>query len=259
MELTDNNLSFEKQNFAKQLKGALYADFKRAFTMPMIYIFFGICFLIPILIFVMTSSIGDGGADSFTNVWQAIGSSGENTASMSLTGMCNINLVFFFAAIYLSVFVSEDFKSGYSKNLFAVRSKKIDYVFSKTLLGFVCGTAMLSLYFVGAIIGGAIAGLSFETANFGAGGIASSVFAKIFLVPLFSALALLGGTIAKSKTWLSVLLSLAVSMLLFSFIPMVTSLNSTFLNVVLCCVGGIIFAVGLGAINCLILNKTDLA
>lgn len=83
--------------------------------------------------------------------------------SMDLTGMCNINMMYFLIAVFLCIFVADDFRSGYAKNLFAVRSKKVDYCISKTAVGFVGGVIMIAAYFVGAMLGGAIAGLSFDT------------------------------------------------------------------------------------------------
>ena len=63
--------------------------------------------------------------------------------------MCNINMAFMGAAVFICLFISEDFRSGYAKNLFTVRAKKSDYVISKTLDRFVCGGLMLILYLLG--------------------------------------------------------------------------------------------------------------
>ena len=81
------------------------------------------------------------------NTWQNIGTlpGGENMGGSDVFMMCNINMTFLGAA----VFISEDFRSGYAKNLFTVRAKKSDYVISKTLAGFGCGGLMLILYLLG--------------------------------------------------------------------------------------------------------------
>ena len=42
-------------------------------------------------------------------------------------------------------------------------------------------------------------------------------------------------------------------------IPIVTPLNSGFLNIIMTLAGGALFAAGLGAVSRLILNKTSLA
>ena len=177
--------TFEKQSFAKKLKSMLKVDFKRMFTMPLVYIMAGVSFVVPVLILVMTTMMGgaaegEAAAEGFTNVWQAIGSvsasGGEGAMSMDITGMCNINLMYFLIAIFVCIFVSEDFRSGYAKNLFTVRAKRVDYCISKTAAGLTGGAIMIVLYFIGAMLGGAIAGLPFDTAGFGAGGVGAWMF-----------------------------------------------------------------------------------
>ena len=256
---------FEKQTFLKKLKSMLKVDFKRMFTMPLVYIMAGISLALPILILVMTAMTGADPAtgaettvETFTNVWQSLGSVSGSGMGMDLTSMCNINMLYFLVAVFVCIFVSEDFRSGYAKNLFTVRSKKIDYVFSKTLVTFAGAAIMFLAYFIGAMIGGAIAGLSFDTAGFGAGGIIACLFSKIFMTAIFVSIALLLGTVAKQRLWLSVLGSLAAGMLLFTMIPMIAPLNANFLNVIMCLAGGGLFAVGLGAVSNIILNKTSL-
>ena len=260
--------AFERGGFLTRLKSMLKVDFRRMFTTPLLYIMAGVSLVMPVLILVMTSMVGgaaDTGAGSgaeatvaFTSVWQAIGSVSGSGAAMDLTGMCNINLLYFLVAVATCVFVADDFKSGYAKNLFAVRAKKSDYVISKTAAGFACAAIMFVAYFVGAMLGGAIAGLSFSAVGFGAGGIIACMLSKIFITAIFVAIALLLGAVAKQKLWLSVLGSLAAGALLFTMIPMIAPLDAGFLNVIMCLAGGAIFAAGLGAVSCVILNKTNL-
>lgn len=260
-------------NFKKRLSSMMKVDFRRMFTMPIYYLLVGISFIIPILILVMTTlMVGTESTDPvtgevtimepiFTNVWQAIGSvSNTNQAGMSLdlTTMCNINMMFFAIAVLVCIFVSEDFKSGYCKNLFTVRSNKVDYVISKTLVGFVGGASMIIAYFIGALIGGAIAKLSFELIDVNITNIIMSMISKLFLVLIFSSIFLLASVIGKAKTWLSIIVSIGISMLMFTMIPMISPLDSTIINVVLCLVGGLLFSIGLGIISNTILKKTRL-
>lgn len=262
---------WETQTFAKRLKSMLSVDIKRMFTMPLFYIMAGVAFVMPILILVMTTmTAGTTTTDpvtgepstmvGFTNVWQAIGSLSDAgaSASIDLTSMCNINLLYFLIAVLVCLFVADDFRSGYAKNLFTVRSKKTDYVISKSIVGFVCGAIMLLAYFVGAMIGGGIAQLPFDTGTAGAGGIFACMLSKIFLVAVFVPIYLAVSVAAKQRAWLSILGSLAAGMLLFSMIPMMTPLDSTAMNVVLCLAGGALFSVGLGAVSNVILKKTSL-
>ena len=261
--------NLKTNDFAKRLKSMLKVDARRMFTMPTVWIMFGVSLALPILILVMTSFMGgttvnpqtgvEETVTTFTNVWQAIGSAGGGMG-MDLTSMCNINLLYFLVAIFVCLFVGEDFKSGYVKNLFTVRSKKLDYVLSKTIVLFVSAVAMFLLYFVGAMIGGGIAGLSFDVVSVdaSAGGIVACMISKVFFALVFVSIALTLAVVGKQRLWLSVLGSLAAGMLLFTMIPMMTPLDSGAFNVVLCVLGGPLFAAGLGAVSNVILNKTSL-
>ena len=260
----------ESNNFAKRLKSMLCVDFKRMFTMPLFYIMIGVSFVVPILILVMTSMMagstvpdqtgGEAVMEGFTNVWQIIGSAGgENSAmSMSITSMCNINMMFFLIAVFVCVFVADDFRSGYAKNLFTVRSKKLDYVISKLIVTFVAGACMLVAFFIGAMIGGAVAGLPFNLEGITAGNIVMSMLSKIFLVAIFVSIYLIASVFAKQRLWLSIILSLAIGMLFFTMIPMITPLNAGILNVILCFAGGAGFSALFSYLSTLILNKIDI-
>ncbi len=259
---------FEKTTFLKSLKTMLKVDFKRMFTMLLVYIMAGVSFVMPILILVMTTTMGsqpnpttgEEPGEMFTNVWQAISSvSGGNAGmTMDLTTMCNMNLMYFMIAVLVCVFTADDFRSGYAKNLFTVRSKKVDYVFSKTIVCFVGGAIMILAFFIGAMLGGAIGGLPFTMEGFNVGNLIACLFAKIFLVAVFVAIFFTFAVVAKQRTWLSILLSCGVGAFLFMMIPMMTPLNANFIHVIMTLAGGAIFAVGLVAVSNVILNKTSL-
>ena len=234
MEMAER-IQFESNSFGKRIKSMLKVDFRRMFTTPLFYIMVGVCLVIPILILVMTTMM-----------------------DLSLTGMCNINMLYFFAAVFVCIFIAADFRSGYAKNLFAVRSKKSDYVVSKTLAGFVGGVFLLLAFFVGTMVGGAIAGLPFDTGAAGVSGIVMCMLSKMFLVAVFVPIYVLMSVVGKQKLWLSLLGSLCVGMLFFNIVPMMTPLDSTMVNVVLCLAGGALFSVGLGAVSNIVLKKTSL-
>ncbi|MBQ8295834.1 MAG: ABC transporter permease [Clostridia bacterium] len=269
-----------ENGFGKRVKTMLAADVRRAFTTPLLYIMIGCALVAPILILVMTAMM-DGTTstdvngnvttmEGFKNVWQIISSVAGGTATgtetdaamggMSLTAMCNINLVYFAVAVFVCLFISEEFRSGYAKNLFAVRAKKTDYVFSKTVIGCIAGAGMIVAFFIGSMIGGGIAGISFGLAELGVnvGEVALCLLTKVLLVSVFIAIFVLMSVIAKQKAWLSILLSLGVGMFLFMMIPMMTPLNGTMMNVLLCLAGGGMFTVGLGVVSVKILQKTAL-
>lgn len=265
----------EKFNFKKRLLSMIKVDFRRMFTMPIYYLMVGISIVIPILILVMTTlMVGTESKDPvtgeitimepiFTNVWQAIGSvsstsGGEQAMMLDLTTMCNINMMFFAIAVLVCIFVSDDFRSGYVKNLFTVRSNKKDYIISKTLVGFVGGASMILAYFLGAIIGGFIANLSFELINVELINIVFCMLSKVLLVGVFVPIFLVMSVVGKQRTWLSMIGAFMVSMLLFTIVPMISPLNSTLINVLLSFVGAVLFSIGIGAISNIILKKTSL-
>lgn len=267
---------FEKRSFSRNLMTMLHVDFRRMFTMPLIYIMVGACLVMPILILVMTTMM-DGSVtvnpqtgvetviEGFDNTWQIIGtvsgaavSADAAAMGMSMTAMCNINLLYFFIAVLVCLFVADDFRSGYVKNLFTVRAKKVDYVISKTLVCAVGGGLMILAFFVGSLLGGAIAGLPFDMVGFDAGNLVMCVLAKVLIVAVFVPVYLLWSVIAKQKVWMSLVGSMCMSMLFFMMIPMLTLLNATLVNVIGCGLGGVLFSVGLGAVSSRVLAKRDL-
>lgn len=264
-------MKFKHQSFAKRLRTMLTVDFRRMFTMPLLYIMLGSCLVMPVLILVMTTMM-DGSVsvnpqtgvetvvEGFKNTWQIIGTaSGESNAmSMDMTAMCNINLLYFFIAVLVCLFVGDDFRSGYAKNLFTVRAKKADYVASKTLVCFVGGALMILAFFLGSMLGGAIAGLPFDTGAAGVSGIVMCLLSKMLLVAVFVPIYLLWSVLGKQKLWMSLIGSFCVSMLFFMMVPMLTPLNSTILNVIGCLLGGALFSAGFGFGSNRILTKTSL-
>lgn len=102
-------------------------------------------------------------------------------------------------SVFVCLFVADDFRSGYSKNLFTVRSNKLDYVLSKSIIGFVGGVSMLVAFFVGAMMGGAIAGLPFALEGVSIYNVVMSVLSKLALVSIFSAIYLLTSIVAKQR------------------------------------------------------------
>ena len=236
----ENAVKFEKSSFGKRLGSMVKVDFMRMLKSRLFYIILACALIMPILMTVMMAMM-DGsvsvdpqtGAETIMvgpeNTWQNIGTlpGGENMGGSDVFMMCNINMTFLGAAVFICLFISEDFRSGYAKNLFTVRAKKSDYVISKTLAGFVCGGLMLILYLLGSMLGGAIAGLSFDLHGLTAGNIVMCMLAKIFLMLVFAAIDVLVSVAVKQRAWL-------------------------------CLCGGMLFAVGLGAASNAVLKKTSL-
>ena len=253
------------------VKSMLKVDFKRMIKSKLFYILIACALVIPILMTVMMTMMdGSISVDPQTgvetviegpeNAWQSIGTlpGAEAMGGMDVMSMCNINMMFMCVAVFICLFISEDFRSGYAKNLFTVRAKKGNYVISKTLAGFVCGALMLIAYFIGAMLGGAISGLSFDLGTLTVGNIVMCMLAKIFLMLVFISIFVLISVAAKQKAWLALCGSLGGGMLLFMMVSMITPLSSTIMNVILCLAGGALFAIGLGAISNNVLKKTSL-
>ncbi len=259
----------------RQIRSMLKVDFRRMFRTPFFYLIAGISLVMPILILVMTTMM-DGmvsvnpqtGAETviegFDNVWQIIGSvsTAQTDAAagmdMSITAMCNVNMLYFLIAIPVCVFVAGDFRSGYAKNLFTVRSGRTDYVVSKTVVCTLAAMLMLLAFFIGSVIGGKIAGLPFETVGFGGVNLVFCLLCKLALAAVFVPIYLVMSVCAKQRLWLSILLSMMTGMFLFMMIPMLSPLNATAAQLGLCLAGGVLLSIGLGLVSRTILRKRSI-
>ena len=172
--------------------------------------------------------------------------------------MCNINMMYFAIAVLVCVFVCDDFRSGYAKNLFTVRAKKTDYVISKTLVGSLGGACMILAFVVGSVMGGAMSSLPFEMVGFNGFNLFCSILTKVLLVPIFVSIFLMMSVIGKQKSWLAMCLSLGVGMFLFMGISIASPLDAGGMHILLCLAGSVGFAIGMGAISNVILKKTSL-
>lgn len=266
--------AFGEKGYSSRLgrvRTMLKTDLKRMSKSTVFYVLFACALLVPIVMCVMLTMMdGSVSVDSQTGaetimhgperVWQFLGTVPELAVEgTDVLAMCNINMIFMGVSVFVCLFICGDFTSGYSKNLFTVRPNRGDYVLSKTVCGFICGVAMLILFFVGAMLGGAISGLSFELS----GGItAFSLFccmlAKCLLMLVFVGIYVAVSVAVKKRTWLAVCGSFAGGMLLFMTVSLVTPLTSSLLNVILCGAGGALFAFGLGVVSKLVLKKTTL-
>lgn len=164
-------LTFESPSFVKRLKGMLGVDFYRLFHTPMYYIFLAVAAIIPAMILgtmgMENPQTGVSAAPLYTNVWHIIAAQKPLYVVSDIAEYANMNMVFIFGGIMVSIFIGHDYKSGYVKQLFTTHAKKIDYMLSKTL---VCAFAMACMcitYLLGAVAAGLLTGISFEV-NVGA-------------------------------------------------------------------------------------------
>ena len=267
----ENTVKFQSVGFGQRMKSMLRVDFRRMFKSRLFYILIAAALVMPILMTVMMAMMdGSVSVDPQTgvetvmkgpeNTWQNIGTlpGGEAMGGTEIFAMCNINMAFMMVAVFICLFISDDFRSGYAKNLFTVRAKRGEYVVSKTLCGVICGAFMLIAYFVGSVLGGAMAGLSFDLHGLTAVNLVMCLLAKIFLMPVFVSIFTLISIAARQKAWLAICGSLGGGMLLFMMVSMITPLGSTLMNVILCLAGGALFGFGLGAISCVVLKKSSM-
>ncbi len=158
-------LKFESPSFTKRLKAMLGVDFYRLFHTPMFYIFLVIAAIIPAMVSAMTMMPDQNGNTMeplYSNVWQIVAADTPLYVVNSIAEYANMNMVFIFGGIMVSIFIGHDYKSGYVKQLFTTHAKKQDYMMSKSI---VCAFAMACMcltYLIGGTAGGMLVGYSLE-------------------------------------------------------------------------------------------------
>ena len=175
-------LKFKSPSFFQRLKGMLGVDFYRLFHTPMYYIFLAIAAIIPAMILGTTGmenpQTGEVAAALYTNVWQIIAADSPLYVVNTIAEYANMNMVFIFGGIMVSIFIGHDYKSGYVKQLFTTHAKKQDYMMSKSI---VCAFAMACMcitYLVGAVTAGLLTGISFEV---NVGSLICAILGKIIM------------------------------------------------------------------------------
>ncbi len=159
------DLKFDSPSFARRLGGMLGVDFYRLFHTPLFYIFLAIAAIIPAMVSGFTSmpdAQGNVMEPLYQNAWQIIAATEPLYVIRSIADYANMNMVFIFGGIMVSIFIGHDYKSGYVKQLFTTHAKKQDYMMSKTI---VCAFAMACMcvtYLIGGIAGGLVAGYPFQ-------------------------------------------------------------------------------------------------
>lgn len=102
-----HELKFESPSFFTRLKGMLGVDFYRLFHTPMYYIFLAIAAIIPAMILSMTTmETPDGATPMYTNTWQVIAADTPLYVVSNIAEYANMNMVFIFGGIMVSIFSS---------------------------------------------------------------------------------------------------------------------------------------------------------
>ena len=154
-------IKFESPSFARRIKGMLGVDFYRLFHTPLFYIFLAIAAIIPAMVSAMTMMPDQNGQTMepiYSNVWQIIAASKSLYVIEGIADYANMNMVFIFGGIMVSIFIGHDYKSGYVKQLFTTHAKKQDYMISKSLVCAFAIVCMCITYFIGGTVGGLLVG-----------------------------------------------------------------------------------------------------
>lgn len=174
-----HQLTFESPSFAKRLKSMLGVDFYRLFHTPMLYIFLGIAAIIPAMILGMTTvETAEGAKPLYENTWQVVAAYHPLYVVNEIGEYANMNMVFIFGGIMVSVFIGHDYKSGYVKQLFTTHAKKQDYMISKSIVGAFSMACMCITYLLGGVIAGMLVGADME-AN--AGSLVIAILSKMMM------------------------------------------------------------------------------
>lgn len=160
-------LQFTSPSFGARLKSMLGVDFYRLFHTPLFYIFLVIAAIIPAMVFGSSGMDSTGAAvQLYTNTWQMVASQTPLYVVNDIGEYANMNMVFIFGGIMVSIFIGYDYRSGYVKQLFTTHAKKQDYMMSKTLTCAFAMACMCLTYLLGTVVSGLMMGASFE-ANIG--------------------------------------------------------------------------------------------
>lgn len=158
-------LQFESPSFFMRLKGMLGVDFYRLFHTPMYYIFLAIAAIIPAMILgtmgMENPQTGAVAESLYTNTWHIIASETPLYVVSNIGEYANMNMVYIFGGIMVSIFIGHDYRSGYVKQLFTTHAKKQDYMMSKAIVGAFSMACMCITYLLGAVGAGFFAGTSF--------------------------------------------------------------------------------------------------
>jgi len=267
-----NKLQFEVPSFFKRIKGMLAVDFYRLLHTPLFYIFLAIAAIIPAMIIGTTGMEGSQTMSLFTNVWQAVAVETPLYVVKTIGQYANMNMVFIFGGIMVSIFIGHDYKSGYVKQLFTSHAQKQDYLLSKILTCAFAMACMCLTYLIGAVLAGALVGLSFVV-NWGS--LVCALLGKIVMSLGWSSLYVIVNIIFRKNFWISILASfffgtgiliigaaaiLGNSAVLNMFLygsSVYACLSSNFLSIICCLVCSTVWTAIYICLGTYILNKSD--
>ena len=176
------NLQFKEPSFFDRIRSMLGVDLYRLFHTPLLYIFLGIAAIIPAMILgtmgMENPQTGAPATQLYSNTWHLIAAVKPLYAVSDIAEYANMNMVFIFGGIMVSIFIGHDYKSGYVKQLFTTHAKKQDYMISKSITCAFAMACMCITYLLGTVAGGLFAGASFEV---NVGSLICAVLGKILM------------------------------------------------------------------------------
>ena len=149
---------FASPSFAERLRGMLGVDFYRLFHTPLFYIMLAISGMIPALVLTM----GGDGAAMYSNTWNIIAADTPLYVVRDIGDYANMNMVFIFGGIMVSIFIGHDYSSGYVKQLFTTHAKKVDYMLSKSIVCAFGMACMCLVYLIVSAGAGLFTGISMD-------------------------------------------------------------------------------------------------
>lgn len=268
-----DQLQFNSPNVFERLKTMLGVDFYRLFHTPLFYIFLAIAAIIPAMILGTTGSqTAEGSAPLYTNTWQIIAANNPIYTVSDIAEYANMNMVFIFGGIMVSIFIGHDYKSGYVKQLFTTHAKKQDYMTSKSLVCAFAIVCMCITYLLGSVFAGLFAQTSFSV---NATGLIFAVLGKMVMslgwASLYTFLNVIfrryfGVSIASSFFFGTGILIIGVAAIvgnspvlnLFLYGSSVYAcLSSTFLTLIVCLAVSVAWSVIYNVLGTLILKNCD--
>lgn len=266
-------LQFTSPSFGERLKSMLGVDFYRLFHTPLFYIFLGIAAIIPAMVFGSSGMDASGNAvQLYTNTWQMVASQTPLYVVNDIGEYANMNMVFIFGGIMVSIFIGHDYRSGYVKQLFTTHAKKQDYMMSKSLTCAFAMACMCLTYLLGTVVSGLLMGASFEASI---GSLVLSILGKMVMSLGWASLYTFLNVVFRRYFGISVALSfffgtgiliigvaavLGNSPLLNLFLygsSVNACLSSNIVTLLTCIVVSVAWAVIYNLVGTLLLNKSD--
>ena len=168
--------TFAAPGFGQRLKSMLGVDFYRLFHTPLFYIMLAISGIIPAMVLSMGGTAE--GAALYTNTWNIIASDVPLYIVRDIGDYANMNMVFIFGGIMVSIFIGHDYRSGYVKQLFTTHAKKRDYMMSKSI---VCAFGMACMCLVYLVCGAGAGLFTGASMDVNLGSLLSAVLGKMVM------------------------------------------------------------------------------